>query len=71
MLKRIREVGRPSSELLQQQYGLDSAPVRSVFEAINSAESAEIYAELTPVTERPDIGIQQGYPALAPTGRSA
>jgi multidrug efflux pump subunit AcrB len=58
-VERIRDVGEAVSESLQQQYGLDSAPVRSVFEAINSAESAEIYAELTPVTERPDIGIQQ------------
>ncbi|BCB07581.1 acriflavin resistance protein [Vreelandella venusta] len=57
-VERIRREGEAVNALLQQQYGLDQAPVRTIFEAISSAESASIYAELTPVAERPGIDVQ-------------
>jgi len=56
---RIRRVGDAVNRSLQQQYGLEKAPVRSVLEATDSAESVGIYAELTPVAERPGVDIRE------------
>ncbi|MCL7930092.1 efflux RND transporter permease subunit [Halomonas llamarensis] len=57
-VEHIRREGEAVSEFLQQQHDLDQPPVRTTFEAISSAESAAIYAELTPVAARPGIDIQ-------------
>ncbi|MGK0500595.1 MAG: multidrug efflux pump subunit AcrB, partial [Oceanicoccus sp.] len=56
-VEKIRQVGAAINQSLQSEYALDQPPIRVIFEAINSAEFAEIYAELTPVSERPGIEI--------------
>jgi multidrug efflux pump subunit AcrB len=54
---RIHAIGMALNEDIRERKALDDAPIRTVFQIISSAESAQIYAELTPVAERPNVGI--------------
>lgn len=42
---------------LAEETGMTALPIRTVFSIINSAGSAQIYAEMIPVAERPDVPI--------------
>jgi multidrug efflux pump subunit AcrB len=53
----IRQVGEAINQSLQAEHAMDQPPIRVIFEAINSAEFAQIYAELAPVSDRPGVGI--------------
>lgn len=57
-VEQIRLAGETVSEQLKQEHGLAVAPIRTIFEAIISPESAQIYAELTPVPERSAVDPQ-------------
>lgn len=56
-LERIRSIGSELNGELQQQHSLPSPPIRSMFLLISDAASAQLFAELTPVSDRPDLGI--------------
>ncbi len=56
-MERIREIGQALNEDVRQRAALEKAPIRTMFLLISSAGSAQIYAELTPVAERPGVGI--------------
>ncbi|WP_136660452.1 efflux RND transporter permease subunit [Nitratireductor sp. XY-223] len=56
-IERIDAIGAALNEELQERHALDRPPIRTTFLIISDAGSAEIYAELTPVAERPDVGI--------------
>lgn len=56
-LERIREIGSELNEQVKRQHSLDTAPIRSMFLLISDASSARLYAELTPVSERPAVGV--------------
>ncbi|UDL06758.1 efflux RND transporter permease subunit [Marinobacter sp. CA1] len=58
-VEQIRQAGEVVNGRLQKQYGLAVAPIRTVFEAIIGPESAQLYAELTPVSERPGVDPQR------------
>lgn len=53
----IHAIGEALNAELQAQAGLAQAPIRAQFLIIASAQSAQIYAELTPVAERPGVGV--------------
>ncbi len=55
-VERIQAEGEALNAELASTYG-QAAPITSVFTLINSAQSAEIYAELRPVADRPGIEI--------------
>lgn len=59
-METIRQVGEAINQSLQAEHAehaMDQPPIRVIFEAINSAEFAKIYAELAPVSDRPGLGI--------------
>ncbi|MGH1416829.1 MAG: efflux RND transporter permease subunit [Pelagimonas sp.] len=56
-LQRIEDLGNAMNVELQDRAGLDSPPIRTVFALVSSAQSAQIFAELSPVTERPTVGV--------------
>ncbi len=56
-LERIRFVGQELNGELQQSHALEKQPIRSMFLIIESAESALLYAEMTPVADRPSLGV--------------
>ncbi len=56
-LERIRSIGEDLNAEIQETYSLKSAPIRSMFLLSGDASSAQIYAELTPVSERRDVSI--------------
>ncbi len=56
-LERIRVIGSELNEQVKRQHSLDAAPIRSMFLLISDAGSAQLYAELTPVSERPAVGV--------------
>lgn len=56
-VERIHAIGKELNGQLREQKSLDHPPIRSMFLIISSARSAQIYAELTPVADRPNIGI--------------
>ncbi len=56
-LEKIRAVGERLNGALQTEKSLEEPPIRSMFLQIGDATSAQIYAELTPVADRPDTGI--------------
>ncbi len=56
-VERIAQVGRDLNEELRQSAGMDTAPIETVFTLIESAERAQIFAEMVPVAERPDVPI--------------
>ncbi len=56
-LERIRTIGLELNADVQKENSLNSPPIRSLFLQISDASSAQIFAEMTPVAERPDVGI--------------
>ena len=56
-LERIRTIGQNLSVQIKRDSSLGTNPIRSMFLQISDASSARIYAELTPVSDRPDVGI--------------
>ncbi|MCP4998238.1 MAG: efflux RND transporter permease subunit [Hyphomicrobiales bacterium] len=56
-VERIHAIGMELNEDLRHGNAMPNAPIRTFFLIISSAEAAQIYAELTPVSERPNAGI--------------
>lgn len=56
-LEHIRTIGKQVSADYQETHGLAIAPIKSMFLQSADAGSAQIYAELTPVSDRPNVGI--------------
>lgn len=56
-LEHIRTVGQELNSELRQKFALEDPPIRSMFLIIEGAGSAQLYAELTPVAERPTLGV--------------
>jgi multidrug efflux pump subunit AcrB len=54
-VQRIEDLGNELSLELQVSAALDTPPIRTMFVIISGAESAQIYAELSPVIERPGV----------------
>jgi multidrug efflux pump subunit AcrB len=54
-VQRIEDLGNELNVELQESAALDTPPIRSMFVIISGAESAQIYAELSPVIERPGV----------------
>ena len=55
-LERIRTIGQNLSTELESDNALGVPPIRSMFLQISDAGSAQIFAELTPVAERANVG---------------
>ena len=56
-IERIDAIGNELNDEIRERFRLEQAPIRTTFLIISSAKSAELYAELTPVAERPEVGI--------------
>ena len=56
-VNRIEAEGRRLNEELAKQTGMEELPIRTFFTIVNGAGSAQIYAEMLPVAERPDVPI--------------
>ncbi len=56
-IDRIETIGRTLNVDLRDRAGMDRAPIQTFFTIIDGAESAQIYAEMLPVAERPDVQI--------------
>lgn len=56
-IERIQEIGQKLSADIALEKSLSKPPIRSMFLIIPDAGSAQIYAELIPVAERPNVGI--------------
>lgn len=54
---RIETIGRALNAELAAQTGMDTPPIQTFFTIVDGAGSAQIYAELLPVAERPQVGI--------------
>ncbi|MBW9271767.1 MAG: efflux RND transporter permease subunit [Candidatus Thiodiazotropha sp. (ex. Lucinisca nassula)] len=54
---RIRTIGVAMNQEIQERELLETPPIRSLFILVSSAQSAQLYAELTPVAERPNVKI--------------
>jgi multidrug efflux pump subunit AcrB len=54
-VQRIEDLGNTLNIELQESAALDIPPIRTMFVIISGAESAQIYAELSPVIERPGV----------------
>ncbi|MGB0661886.1 MAG: efflux RND transporter permease subunit [Mangrovicoccus sp.] len=56
-MDRIEAEGRALNEELRFATGMDRAPIRSFFTLADGAGTGQIYAELLPVADRPDVPI--------------
>ncbi len=56
-MERIQAVGERLNVELKKQSSLEEAPIRTMFLIISSEKSAQLFAELTPVADRPDVEI--------------
>ncbi|MBO6640169.1 MAG: efflux RND transporter permease subunit [Roseitalea sp.] len=56
-IDRIERAGHNLNAELQARAGMQALPISSFFTIIESAGSAQIYAEMLPVAERPDVPI--------------
>jgi multidrug efflux pump subunit AcrB len=56
-IERVYALGMEVNKDLQEQASLDTSPIRATFFMIPDAGSAQIYAELSPVSDRPNVGI--------------
>ena len=57
-IDRIEAVGRELNAELAAQAGMDSPPIQTFFTVVDGAGSAQIYAEMLPVAERPQVAIR-------------
>lgn len=55
-IEKIQTIGEQLNKELQSLESLNSPPIRTMFMIVSSAQSAQIYAELTPAAERPNVG---------------
>ena len=53
----IEKIGDELNDEYKVQYELDEVPIRTTFVLISSANEAQIFAELSPVAERPGVKI--------------
>jgi multidrug efflux pump subunit AcrB len=56
-IEKINSIGEELNRELSERESLKAAPIRTQFMIISSAESAQLYAELTPTAQRPDISV--------------
>ncbi len=56
-IERIQQIGTELNEELRGRANLKKRPIQSTFLIISSARSALIFAELTPVSERPNVDV--------------
>ncbi len=56
-VQRIEGLGNVLNAEFQRRHGLDEPPIRTMFVLISSAQTAQIYAELSPVAARPTVGV--------------
>ncbi|MFP3385058.1 efflux RND transporter permease subunit [Tritonibacter sp. SIMBA_163] len=56
-IDRIESIAHELNAEFADRAGMDTLPIRSVFTIINNAGSAQIFAELLPVAERPEVPI--------------
>lgn len=56
-IDRIEDIGRALNAELAEAAGMETAPIQTFFTTINDAGSAQIYAELLPVIDRPNVAI--------------
>ena len=56
-IERIQDVGSDLNQQIKTAAGLKKAPIHSMFVIVSDSSSAEIVAELTPVADRPNVGI--------------
>lgn len=56
-IDRIEATGQSLSREWAEWVGMEQSPVKTVFTTINSAGDAQIYAEMLPVANRPDVPI--------------
>lgn len=56
-IDRIEATGQSLSKEWAEWLGMERAPIKTVFTTINSAGDAQIYAEMLPVADRPDVPI--------------
>jgi multidrug efflux pump subunit AcrB len=56
-IEKVYTIGEELNSEIQAREGFDEPPIRTLFMIISSAESAQLYAELTPVAERPNVPI--------------
>ncbi len=56
-VERIHAIGTELNEELRARHGLPQSPIRTTFVIVSDADSAQIYAELIPVADRPSLGI--------------
>jgi multidrug efflux pump subunit AcrB len=54
---KIETIGKDLNTKLAELHGMEHPPIQSVFTLISDASTAEIYAELLPVAERPAVGV--------------
>lgn len=53
----IHRAGEQLNREIQQRESMEELPIKSIFMIVSSARSAQLYAELIPVAERPNVGI--------------
>lgn len=56
-IEHIQSTGMVLNQALQQEYGLEQAPIHAMFLIAPDAGSAQLYAELTPVEQRPGLEV--------------
>ena len=56
-IERIRSLGEDLGDELRHDKALARSPIRTMFVVVPDAGSAQIFAELTPVAERPEVDI--------------
>lgn len=54
-IEHIHTIGEQLNTEFQKQADLEEAPIRSTFLIVSSASSAQLFAELTPITKRPGV----------------
>ena len=70
-MERIHAIGERLNAEIRERHALEQPPIRSTFLIISSAESAMMFAELTPVADRPGVGVLDILPRVARAHRSA
>jgi multidrug efflux pump subunit AcrB len=58
-IEHIQTIGNSLNREIKQRKSLDQPPITTQFLIIDETQSAQIYAELSPVSARPDVGIME------------
>ena len=58
-MARIQEVGQSVNRALQTKYQLVKPPIQTSFQIIMGADSAQLYAELTPISDRGQLKMSE------------